>query len=137
MSGTLGYLKQHEYEAVDEFFQRLLQIDGIKTDAAWLFGSKARGDFDADSDIDLLVVLERVDWKRKERIRMTDSRVSLEHDVLLNTHILSRERWEEMARYQATLWREVQRDGVSLMPQPESATRTAPHASLLTISSGV
>ena len=24
--------------------------------------------------------------------------------------------FEEMARYQATLWREVQRDGVSLMP---------------------
>jgi len=45
--------------------------------------------------------------------------------------------FEEMARYQATLWREVQRDGVSLMPRPESATRTAPHASLLTITSGV
>ncbi len=116
MSETLAYLKQHEHKAVEEFFRRLLQIAEIKADNVWLFGSKARGDFDADSDIDLLVVLETVDWKRKERIRMTDSRVSLEYDVLLNTHILSRERWEEMARYQATLWREVQRDGVSLMP---------------------
>jgi predicted nucleotidyltransferase len=123
VSGTLAHLKQHEQEAIKEFIGRLLQLDEVQTNDVWLFGSKSRGDFDADSDIDLLLVLETVDWKRKERIRMTDSRVSLEYDVLLNTHILSRERWEELTRHQATLWREVQRDGVALMPRPERAPK--------------
>lgn len=124
MSGTLAYLKRHEREAIEEFIERLLQIDRVQTDGVWFFGSKSRGDFDADSDIDLLVVLKTVDWKRKERVRITDSRVSLEYDVLLNTHILSRERWDELVRHRATLWREIQRDGVSLMPRSEHT----PHA---------
>lgn len=122
MIGTLAYLQRREHKAIDEFTHRLLQISEIAVDDMWLFGSKSRGDFDADADIDLLIVLKVSDWKCIERIRMTDSRVSLEYDVLLNTHILNRERWEEMVRYQATLWREVQRDGVSLMPGRETAT---------------
>jgi hypothetical protein len=44
------------------------------------------------------------------------ARISLEYDVLINTHILSRARREEMSRQQATLWREVQRDGIALVP---------------------
>ena len=116
MSQTLTHLKKHEKKAIDDFLSRLLRIANVQTDDVWLFGSKSRGDFDNDSDIDLLLILEKLDWKRKERIRMTDSRVSLEYDVLLNTHILSRERWEELTRHRATLWREIQRDGISLLP---------------------
>ena len=121
MSGTLAHLDQDEKNAIDDFITRLLRVPNVHTDAVWLFGSKSRGDFGADSDIDLLVVLKTVDWQRKDLIRLTDSRVSLEYDVLLNTHIISRERWKELERHNATLWREVQRDGISLMRQP---TRT-------------
>jgi predicted nucleotidyltransferase len=76
-----------------------------------LFGSKARGDAGDDADIDLLVIVETADWARKGQIRLIDARVSLEYDVLLNTHILDPARWAELAQHQATLWREVQRDG--------------------------
>lgn len=117
----MTHLQQHERQAVAEFCRRLVQLDGVRPTRAWLFGSKARGGFDPDSDIDILVVLERADWKQKEKIRLTDSRVSLEYDVLLNVHILSQERWEEMACHQATLWREIQRDGVGLLPEPDHA----------------
>jgi hypothetical protein len=57
-----------------------------------------------------------VDAHVQDGVHLLGARVSLEYDVLINTHILSRARWEEMARQQATLWREVQRDGVPLMP---------------------
>jgi predicted nucleotidyltransferase len=105
---------------------------GLKADLkeqvmrADLFGSKARGDFAPDSDLDLFIVLDNGDWDIKDRIRFMAARLSLEYDVLLNTHILSRERWAELTRHQATLWREVQRDGVSLLPEsgsPESPKR--------------
>jgi len=113
---TLTHLRKHEQKAIDTFIGRLVCVTDVRPDHAWLFGSKSRGDFDDDSDIDLLLVLEKADWQRKERIRMTGSQISLEYGVLLNTHILSRERWEELARHQATLWREIQRDGISLLP---------------------
>ena len=82
---------------------------------AWLFGSKARGDFGPDSDIDLLIVIPDLDWSLWDEIRLTAARVSLEYDVLLNTHILDQPRWRAQTRYRDTLWREVQQDGVSLV----------------------
>jgi hypothetical protein len=51
----------------------------------------------------------------------------LSEDVLLNTHILRQERWEEMVRHQATLWREVRRDGVSLMPERRDDRNESSH----------
>jgi hypothetical protein len=41
--------------------------------------------------------------------------------TLINTHIVTAERWAEMRQWAATLWREVQRDGVPLLPEPVSA----------------
>jgi len=113
---TLAYLQPHEIAALDACVGRLMaHLDG-QLIAVYLFGSKARGNFAPDSDLDVLIVLENVDGHVQDEIHLLGARVSLEYDVLINTHILSRARWEEMARQQATLWREVQQDGVPLMP---------------------
>jgi predicted nucleotidyltransferase len=117
MRGTLVHLQPNERAALDEFKRRLeSELSEGLIDLA-LFGSKSRGDFDADSDLDVFIVLEQCDWQVRDRIHLIGARVSLEYDVLLNTHILSREQWEDIARHRATLWREVQRDGVSLLPE--------------------
>jgi predicted nucleotidyltransferase len=81
-------LHPYECEAIAAFVDRLLQLDKVQTEQVILFGSKARGDAGDDADIDLLVIVEKADWERKGQIRLTDARVSLEYDVLLNTHIL-------------------------------------------------
>ena len=86
-----------------------------------LFGSKARGDFGSDSDLDLLVILENADWIVRDRVHLLAARVSLEHDVLINTHLLSHSGWTNMSRQRATLWQHVQRDGIPLVPEPLSA----------------
>ena len=117
MARMLRHLEKEETVAIRQFAMYL--IDSLKERVLdiKLFGSKTRGDFTPDSDLDVFIVLDTSDWDTKDQVRFMAADVSLEHDVLLNTHILSRERWEEMARYQATLWRKVQRDGVSLMPE--------------------
>jgi len=51
------------------------------------------------------------------------ARVSLEHDVLINTHLLSHSGWTNMSRQRATLWRHVQRDGIPLTTKPLIETR--------------
>ncbi len=116
MKGTLDYLSHRERAALDDCAARLHQAVGDKLMGLWLFGSKARGDFDPDSDIDLLVIIKTKDWDVWHAIRQIAARCSLEYDVLFNTHILDRARWEKEVRYQGTLWREIQRDGASLMP---------------------
>jgi predicted nucleotidyltransferase len=114
MQGTLAYLQPHERAALDEFKCRLEELAEQLVDLA-LFGSKSRGDFDPDSDLDVLIVLEQCDWQVRDCIHLMGARVSLDYDVLLNTHILDQEQWGDMAHHQATLWREVQQDGAPLL----------------------
>jgi predicted nucleotidyltransferase len=116
MSGTLIYLQPNEEAAISECLSRLMYHLNGRLLEAHLFGSQARGDFMPDSDLDLLIILEDDDWKTKDTVHFIAADVSLECDVLINTHILSQARWEKMARQQATLWQEVQQDGVPLMP---------------------
>jgi len=111
------HLQTNEQAALEEMVARLLQQPNIRLAEVWLFGSKARGDFEPDSDLDLLLVLDNADWTIRDQVHLLAARVSLEYDVLINTHILSRDRWSEMAHHRLTLWRHVQRDGISLMQE--------------------
>ena len=56
-----------------------------------LFGSWARGDAHPESDIDLLVVLDRVDswWNEHERMSDTLYRHSLDNDTVVSAHVVS------------------------------------------------
>jgi len=47
--------------AVVERFKRLMAERGVALHSVVLFGSRARGDSEADSDYDILVVVDRLD----------------------------------------------------------------------------
>ncbi len=117
MTNKPGRLQPNEWAAITELESRLRRELSVCLASLWLFGSKARGDSTTDSDIDVLIVLDNVDSTIRDRVRLLAARVSLEHDVLLNTHILDSRRWAEMARRRATLWQNVQHDGIALVRQ--------------------
>jgi len=54
----LRYLANRERAALDEFLTRLREQHGNEVVLVSLFGSKVRGDFDEESDIDVLLVVE-------------------------------------------------------------------------------
>ena len=123
MNNLPQHLQQNEKEAIESVTKQLFQFLEGNLAEVYLFGSKARGDFHADSDIDLLVIVECLDHESRWRIRATAADRSLEFDVLFNTHILDKARWNRLVEFQDTLWREVQRDGIALQdfaPQPAS-----------------
>jgi uncharacterized protein len=123
MTRLPAHLQANEQVALQEFTARLFQGGDGRVVSVWLFGSKARGDFEPDSDLDLLIVLEEVDWMVRDRVHLLAARVSLEHDVLINTHLLSRAGWARMARQDAILWQQVQRDGFLLRSHETSTAR--------------
>jgi predicted nucleotidyltransferase len=108
------HLQKNEQSAVWLLADHLQDFLGDDLCHLWLFGSKARGDFTVDSDVDVLIVLHNLDSERRGAIRRMAARVSLNFDTLINTHIIDKARWDHLAQHQDTLWREVQRDGISL-----------------------
>jgi len=52
----LRHLTPHERDVLAEFLSRLREKFDDQIAHVWLFGSKVRGDFDEESDVDLLIV---------------------------------------------------------------------------------
>lgn len=75
-----------------------------------LFGSRARGDFHAESDWDFLVLLDEVDWEKKREIRNTLYEIELEMEEAISTLIEEKEEWE---RHEILLlYQNVQKEGI-------------------------
>ena len=115
-------LGNNEVSAITAYQHHLAHLLANSLCELWLFGSKARGDSHADSDIDLLVVSQNLDSETRSRIHKLAARCSLENDVIINTFLLSKKRWEDIKRHDDTLWREVERDGVLLASSSLEAT---------------
>lgn len=79
-----------------------------------LFGSCARGEMREDSDVDVAVVLERVDWRTKRDVIDLASGIGLEHDVLLSPTVLDRETFERWRAQERLFVMDIQREGMPL-----------------------
>jgi hypothetical protein len=77
-----------------------------------LFGSFARREANEDSDVDVAVVLERVDWRTKREVIDLATDVGLSTGLVLSPVVFDREiyeRWREQGR---PLVKSIERDGV-------------------------
>ncbi|MFQ5615792.1 MAG: nucleotidyltransferase domain-containing protein [Anaerolineales bacterium] len=113
-------LTKNESQALHKLITQLTHNYAQRVQQVVLFGSKARGTSAPDSDIDLLIVLNKDDWRLRRRILTFAADISLEFDVLLNPFVKGSERWRAMQGF--TLHRNVQRDGLRLDIQKGTLT---------------
>ena len=79
-----------------------------------LFGSCARGEMREDSDVDVAVVLQMVDWRTKRDVIDLAARIGLEHGVLLSPTVLDRATFERWRAQERLLVMDIPRDGLPL-----------------------
>jgi predicted nucleotidyltransferase len=79
-----------------------------------LFGSFARGEADEDSDIDVAVVLEHVDWHTRGAVIDLATDVGLPFDLRISPTVFDRETWERWRREERPLVMDIEREGVPL-----------------------
>lgn len=95
-------------------FKRLMIEQGVPLQSTTLFGSRARGDVEWDSDYDVLVVVERVD----AGIRRTISRCAWEAgfpDCLVIVPVIAtRHEVENTAFRSSLLMQAVREDGIAV-----------------------
>ena len=108
-------LTQKEQQAAEAFLERLNRRFPEQILQAILFGSKARGDSRADSDIDILLIVDTDDWRFSHQISAIAADVSLEYNVLLGPRVIGRAHWERMERERFSLYQNVAVDGIPLL----------------------
>ncbi len=77
-----------------------------------LFGSKARGDSNQESDIDVLVVLEEYDWETRKAVSRLCFDINIEHGVLLVPVLFSRAEYGSDLTKVTPFYQTVVREGV-------------------------
>ncbi len=79
-----------------------------------LFGSRARGDYDSESDLDVLAVLESLDWKSEKDIFEICFEVGLKYDLLFSPIVYSRDEYESELNKITPFYQSVEKEGISL-----------------------
>ncbi|MFQ6092441.1 MAG: nucleotidyltransferase domain-containing protein [bacterium] len=100
-------LIQNEREAIEATVGKLKRE--FPVDKVVLFGSKARGDFDEHSDIDLLIITSSpLHWKDEKAIVEV---LCLEYDVIFSPLFVSNSELEGGLFGQSPIYQEILRDG--------------------------
>ena len=108
------YLSENERTAVGEIKQSVLDLVGGRLKVFSVFGSKARGDFDPESDVDLAIVVEGLDGEMKRRIidRVIDS--EMEHLVVISSLVLSWNDFTHLHDRERRIALDIEREGIPL-----------------------
>ncbi len=80
-----------------------------------LYGSRARGDVEPDSDYDLLILIYgKVDLKREDAFRRQLFPIEIETGAVLTVILLSKKDWNSALYGAMPFYQNIERDGVIL-----------------------
>jgi predicted nucleotidyltransferase len=90
LDGWLGDLLSELRRGLEASYGKRLQ-------GLYLYGSRARGEAQADSDVDVLIVLDEIEhyFAELERTAELVSELSLRYDVNISRILISSSRWRE------------------------------------------
>ena len=96
-------------KAIQKALQGMTPIVEVK-----LYGSEARGDARPDSDIDLLILVDKDDISTEDELNITDPlyKIELETGILINPFILPKKIWGKVV---TPFYEHVMKEGVALL----------------------
>ena len=113
----LAHLTPNERAALAALVDRLRQRYGDDLLRVVLYGSKARGDFDDESDLDVLIVVRMPDdnyWKHWSEIIEGTYDLELDYGVVLSFLIRDEPDYARMRQWNLLINRNIEHDGIEL-----------------------
>lgn len=107
-------LSDQEKEAIRDAV-RILKSEFPVRDVV-LFGSKARGDDDPDSDIDLLLVTKRsIHWRERQAIIHTLFDLGMKYDVIFSILDITESEFQKGIFTAFPIYGEIEKEGVAAL----------------------
>lgn len=111
----LGYLNPREEEAVKKLKNLLTQKLGNKLWYIYLYGSKARGDYQENSDIDLLIVADDLNLEVKDIIGDALVDIQIEYEAPISIHTRSLEYFNKQMENRLNLFmNNIKKEGIAV-----------------------
>lgn len=113
MKRNIPCLTDVETQALNDLksaLERLFPVKGL-----YLFGSKARGDFAPDSDVDVIVVIDaELTSAHKHRISDATLEINLSHGTQLSVISVTLDEWNSEIWSLLPLFQAVRREGIAV-----------------------
>lgn len=114
----LQQLTPNERAALADYLARLREKFADRVRHVILYGSRARGEGDEESDLDVLVVVEDGDWRFHDAVADEAVEPWLKHEVVLSPLVWSREEFDQHAEWGLLFFRNLHHDGIELWTVP-------------------
>jgi uncharacterized protein len=106
-------LRNNEKKALEELKEKILKI--YPEARIILYGSKARGDFDRESDIDLLILIpQKINTKLEEEIYHISYEIELKYNVVFGEIIENKKFWETPLANVMPLYQNIDKEGIAI-----------------------
>lgn len=107
-------LSPAERKGLGVFKERVLKEFGDRAGLFKLFGSRVRGGGWKESDIDILVLIEDLNWQEKSRIIDISSDVNLECDLMISPLVMQPGEFSGLLKRERRLALDIEKEGVPL-----------------------
>ena len=107
-------LNAEEKSALKAFKKALENNLGKRLIELKLFGSKARGDDNPSSDLDVLSVVADEDWKLSDTVYGIATDVLLETGICISPKVISQKRLEKLSQEESSFVRNIEKDAISV-----------------------
>ncbi len=108
------YLTEDEKKLTKKFKRNIEALLGEDKVKLILFGSKARGDFDRHSDIDIAIIVKKLTKKEKNLILEEIADFEFENIMPLSTLILSEKEFSLLKKRERAIAYEIETEGIIL-----------------------
>lgn len=108
--------------AINKYVDRAVHAASDELVSIILYGSQARGDARAESDIDLLTIIRRESPELQRTLIEIAWQVQFEHGVVISDMIRTAEQWERMRARGFPFYRNIESEGIMLWNSTSAPT---------------
>ena len=107
-------LTREEEKAIKKLKNTLKKFLGDSLVVMKLYGSRAKGDFDSDSDIDIAIIVRGLTREVKNHIFKKIAEIEVEHLLPLSTLILSEDEFNRLKHRERRIVLDIENEGITL-----------------------
>lgn len=107
-------LTREERVALAELKSALEELLGGRLERFVLYGSRARGDYDPESDVDVAIIIRGLTRDLKKQVINLVADIEVKHITPLSTLVLSEEDFKRLKMRERRIALDIEREGIPL-----------------------